>query len=215
MTAPPAVTAVLPGGGTLPLPVSAPAPAAASGGSTAMLDAAAPLGEPGAETRQYSREELRPFAAEAGIAIAPDYRPAYALVVIDGGDGAVGATLLRALKTAYPDVALLPVGLGAPAQAAMKAALGDEAPPLTVADALAQAAGVFAPTDVMLPGAFDGDVTEDLVEALAHSPAKIRLLPPRSARLGWVAAPQWPLARWVENAVIEAGNLLDALDQAM
>jgi hypothetical protein len=55
----------------------------------------------------------------------------------------------------------------------------------------------------------DGEVSADLFAAVTNSPARILMLPPRSARLRWVGAPDWPLAQWVENAVIEVQAALD------
>jgi hypothetical protein len=75
-------------------------------------------------------------------------------------------------------------------------------------DAFEQVAGILAPSDVLIAGGLDGQVTAELTGALARSNARIILLPPRDARLRWVAAPKWPFERWVENAVIEAANVL-------
>jgi hypothetical protein len=47
-----------------------------------------------------------------------------------------------------------------------------------------------------------------LLTDLAASPARLILLPPRDPRLRWVAAPDWPDERWIENAVIEVSNVL-------
>lgn len=149
------------------------------------------------------------MAAEAGLVVESEERPAHPLAVIDGGDGAVGAALIAALRAAFPDAVLWPMGLNAAAQVAMLEGLGDE-PPAMPGDALSRAAGILAPSDVMLPGALEGEVTLELIEALAASPARIVLLPPRNDRLRWVAAPTWPFEKWVENAVVEAGNILNA-----
>ncbi len=39
---------------------------------------------------------------------------------------------------------------------------------------------------------------------MAVSPARVLLLPPRDARLRWVAAPDWPVEHWIGYAVEEA-----------
>lgn len=198
---------------TPPLPSVSPASVAAEGPAVVLPAGSffASVAEPPAETvmRQYRREELPTVAAESSLVIESERRPAKALAVIDGGDGMAGAALLAALRSAFPDVVLWPIGLNAAAQVAMLEGLGDE-PPAIPGDALARAAGVLAPSDVMLPGALEGEVTLELIEALSASPARIVLLPPRSERLRWVAAPSWPFEKWVENAVVEAGNLLAA-----
>jgi len=196
-----------------PVPAVLPAPAASEAPDSALPAGSffAPVAEPPAATgmRQYRREELPAAAIESGLAIETASHPARALAVIDGGDGVVGAALLAALRAAFPGAVLWPMGLNAAAQVAMLEGLGDE-PPAIPGDALARAVGILAPSDVMIPGAWDGEVTLDLIEALSVSPARIVLLPPRSERLRWVAAPDWPLEKWVENAVVEAGNILAA-----
>ncbi len=198
-----------------PGPLAAPATAAsatttelATGFQAATVIAPVTASAVATEIRQYRREELAPMAAEAGLSIESEWRPTNALAVIDGVDGALGAALLAALRAAFPDVVLWPVGLNAAAQVAMLDSLGDE-PPAVPGDALARAAGILAPSDVMLPGALEGEVTLELIEALSASSARIVLLPPRDERLRWVAAPSWPFEKWVENAVIEAGNILN------
>ena len=188
-------------------PVAAQAPAGALPAGSFF----APVAEPPTDigVRQYRREELPMVAVESGMEIEPERSPAKALAVIDGDDGMVGAALLAALRSAFPDAVLWPMGLNAAAQVAMLEGLGDD-PPAIPGDALARASGILAPSDVMLPGALEGEVTLDLIEALSTSSARVVLLPPRSERLRWVAAPNWPFERWVENAVVEAGNILAA-----
>jgi hypothetical protein len=152
--------------------------------------------------RSYSREALAPLAAAAGIGLvsAPDR----AVAVVDGLDGAVGAALLAALRRALPDTLLWPIGLNAGAQVAMLNALGAGTPPAVPADAVNRAVAVLGPSDILIPGGLDGDVTPDLAASLAATPARLLLLPPRDPRFRWVAAPDWPQARWVENAGLEA-----------
>ena len=149
--------------------------------------------------RSYRREELAALAAGSGIQVVPA-RP---IVVIDGADGSAGAASLVALRRALPEAILWPIGLNAAAQVAMLNALGAETPPAVPGDALRQAGAILGPGDILLPGSLDGEVTSSLAASLADSPARILLLPPRESRLRWVAAPDWPLERWIENAVIE------------
>jgi hypothetical protein len=102
-----------------------------------------------------------------------------------------------------------PVGLTGEAESAMLRALGEDAeaaPP----DAFDQVAAVLAPSDVLFSSALAGDEAAGLLASLEASPARLILLPPRNPRFRWAAAPNWPLERWIENAVIEAGNALDA-----
>lgn len=162
------------------------------------------------ESRAYRREDLAPLAAQVGLNAGEGYRPPYALAVIDGGDGLIGARLLAALHSAYRDAVLWPCGLNEVAHRAMAAALSSEELAPMPEDAFEQVAAVLAPSDALIPGALDGQVTPGLVQSLARTSAHIILLPPRDARLKWVAAPRWPLERWIENAVIEAGNALNA-----
>lgn len=162
-----------------------------------------PVVSPG--PRSYPREALAPVAAAAGIELMP--APARALAVVDGADGAVGAALLAALRRALPDALLWPIGLNAAAQVAMLNALGPGTPPAVPADAVNRAIAVLGPSDILIPGGLDGDVTPDLSALLANSPARLLLLPPRDPRLRWVAAPAWALEHWVENAVAEASDI--------
>ena len=184
-----------------PKPSAPPAPAAA------LLAGPAPAGAaiaPG--PRSFRREELAALAVSAAFtAPANTPRP---VVVIDGGNGSLGAGVLSALRRALPAVPLWPVGLNPNAQAAMLAALGDAAPPAVLPDALARAAAIVGPSDLLLPGGMGGEVSTQLVADVAASPARLILLPPRDPRLRWVAAPDWPDARWIENAVIEVANVV-------
>ena len=174
--------------------VAAAARVAADAEPTKVAVAAAP--------RSYRREDLAVAAAGAGIAVLP----ARSLAVIDGADGSVGAAALVALRRALPDAILWPIWLNANAQVAMLNALGGAMPPAVPGNALAQATAILGPSDILLAGSLDGDVTNELVSALASSPARLLLLPPRDSRLRWVAAPDWPLERWIENAVIEIAD---------
>jgi hypothetical protein len=170
-----------------------------------------------AQGRQFSRQELAPLAADAGVPmVVPqdelaggELRLPYALAVIDGADGAVGAALAAALRVAHPDAMIWAVGLTREAEAAMLAALGETEP--APSDALGQVAAILAPSDALFSAALVGeDGAAGLAAALEGSPARLILLPPRNPRFRWAAAPTWPLERWVDNAVVEAGNALDA-----
>jgi hypothetical protein len=175
------------------------------------------VGENVPQGRQYSRQELAPLAADAGVPMVvpveeSDVEPLrlpYALAVIDADDGAVGAALAAALRDAYPDVMIWPVGMTAQADEAMLAALGETAEPAPP-DALDQVAAVLAPSDILFSSVLLDDGGAGLFASLEATPARLILLPPRNPRFRWVAAPNWPLERWIENAVIEAGNALDA-----
>ena len=191
------------------VPASTAVEASAAALSAGSVGATVTAAVAASEIRQYYREELPSMEAAVGPAIEPEWHPANALAVIDGGDGGIGAALLAALRAALPDAVLWPIGLNEAAQMAMLDGLGEE-PPTIPGDALARAAGILAPSDVMLPGALGGEVTLDLIEALSTSPARIVLLPPRGERLRWVAAPSWPFEKWVENAVVEARDILAA-----
>ncbi len=187
------------------VPVAAMAMAAAGPQATSPTP---PVAAAAGQSREYRREELAPLAVEAGLATKAGYRPPHALLVIDGADGGLGARLLAALRTAFPDATLWPLGLNEVAQKAMVGALGQEEPPIVPEGAAEQVAAILAPSDIMIPGSMDGQVTLELAQLLADTPARIILLPPRDGRVSWVAAPKWPVERWVENAVIEAGNVL-------
>jgi hypothetical protein len=87
-------------------------------------------------------------------------------------------------------------------------ALGGAIPPAVPGNALALAAAIIGPSDMLLSGGLGGDVTDSLVAAIAESPARVLLLPPRDSRLRWIAAPDWPLEKWIDNAVIEIAGVV-------
>lgn len=189
------------------LAAEAPAPGAPL--EPALAEVPAPVAESGAAVvaaggpRRYRREDLAAWASGAGVPAVR--RP---LVVVDGADGAVGAALISALRRALPDIPLWPIGLNAAAQVAMLNALGGGMAPAVPPDALTRALAILGPADILVAGGLDGEVTAEFAASLAASSARVLLLPPRDPRLRWVAAPDWPLARWVENAVIEVTNML-------
>jgi hypothetical protein len=178
---------------------AAPAPAFAAAASTHQATSS-----PGGHS--YRREELPTLAATAAFSASAS--PPKPVIVIDGGDGGLGARLLAALREALPEIPLWPFGLSASAQAAMLAVLGDDAPPALPPDALAQAAAIVGPSDILLVGGLGGEVSAQLPADLTASPARLLLLPPRDPRLRWVAAPEWAEERWIENAVIEVTNVV-------
>ena len=121
-----------------------------------------------AAPRSYRREDLAAVAAGAGIAVL-SARP---IAVIDGADGSVGAAALVALRRALPDATLWPIGLNANAQVAMLNALGGAMPPAVPGNALALAAAILGPSDMLLSGGMDGDVTDNLVVGASGQPCK-------------------------------------------
>ena len=147
--------------------------------------------------RSYVREALPP----------PTRTRPPIIVVIDGREGTLGAQLLAALRVALPGAIFWPMGLNAAAQGAMLDALGG-APVTAPADACARATLILGPSDILAAGGLAGEVSADLAAAIIASPARKLLLPPTDPALRWVAAPDWPTARWIENAVIEATNLM-------
>ncbi|OQA42171.1 MAG: hypothetical protein BWY52_02304 [Chloroflexi bacterium ADurb.Bin325] len=158
-------------------------------------------GEEGAADDEGGAAEAEPAAVAAELADT--------VAVVDGANGVAGAALIAGLRRALPDLAIRPVGLNAVAQGEMLAALGagtDAAPP--AAAALATAALILGPADIVTPGGMDGEVTAEIFAAIDASPAAVLLLPPRDTRLQWVAAPEWTLAQWVDHAVIEVQQAL-------
>ena len=158
------------------------------------------------QPRSYRREDLVALAAASGLAI-PRAAPGPVLV-IDGQDGALGAALLAALRTALPGAVLWQVGLNPAAHAAMSAALADRPPLAAPANAVANAAVILGPSDIAMPGGLGGEVGPDLAAAIAARSGPVLLLPPRNPQTRWVAAPDWPLERWIEHAVAEAAEIV-------
>ncbi len=131
--------------------------------------------------------------------------------MIDSGDGALGAPIVAGLHAALPKALIWPVGLTPAAQAAMVAALLVPDPPIVPPDAVARAALVIAPSDFWLAPVREADIPMELAPSLAASGARILLLPPRNVRFRWVAAPDWPLERWVQYAVSETTTHMKTL----
>jgi hypothetical protein len=179
-----------------------PAATVAVAAAVAGPDETAPAGE----ARSYRRDELPALAASAALAASGSVSKP--VMVIDGGDGSLGASLLAALRTALPETLLWSLGLNPDAQAAMLSALGDAAPQALPPDALAQAVAIVGPSDLLLQGGLDGEVSAQLAADLSATAARLILLPPRNPRLRWVAAPDWPDERWIDNAVIDVSNVL-------
>jgi hypothetical protein len=142
-----------------------------------------------------------PVAADSAAAATGE--PAQAVAVVDGKNGVAGAALVAGLRRALPDLVIWPVGLNAAAQVEMLAALGDGTPPALSATALDSVSLILGPADIMTPGGMDGEVSDEVFSAISASPATVLLLPPRDARLQWIAAPEWSLAQWVDHAVFE------------
>jgi hypothetical protein len=188
------------------LPAAAPPAPQATAAVAAVATAGSPDSAGATDSRSFRREDLPALAATAVLATSRNARKP--VIVMDGGDGSLGASLLAALRAALPDTPLWPFGLNSTAQAAMLAALGNEVRPPAPPDALAQAAVIAGPSDILLPGGLNGEVNAQLPSSLAASPARLVLLPPRDPRLRWVAAPEWPEERWIENAVIEVTNVV-------
>ncbi len=147
----------------------------------------------------------------ASSAAATAGEPAQAVAVVDGENGVAGAALVAGLRRALPDLVIWPVGLNAAAQVEMLAALGDGTPPAVPATALESVSLILGPADIVTPGGMDGEVTDEVFAAISASPATVFLLPPRNARLQWIAAPEWSLAQWVDHAVLEVQLALGIL----
>jgi hypothetical protein len=145
------------------------------------------------------------------VAPAPLRRRQFSIVaVVDGEDGSLGVALLTALRQAYPDLVLWPVALSSAAQAEMQRSLGDGSPARAADEGLARARIIVGPSDMLSPVGVDGELAANIARAIAKSPARKVLLPPRDPGLRWAGAPDWPQERWVANAVDEVGGVLAA-----
>jgi hypothetical protein len=144
--------------------LSAPQPDAASATEPAPDGASIALG-----ARSFRREDLAALATSAAFGASTNTPGA--VIVIDGGNGSLGAGLLAALHEALPGVVLWPIGLNPNAQATMLDALGDAAPPIIPPDALARSAVIIGSGDLLLLGGLEGEVNAELLADLAASPA--------------------------------------------
>ncbi len=156
---------------------------------------------PAAASLTAEIESIAPTPTESASAAAGE--PVHAVAVVDGANGVAGAALVAGLRRALPDLVIWPVGLNAAAQVEMLAALGDGTPPAVPATALGTVSLILGPADIVTPGGMDGEVTDEIFAAISASPATVFLLPPRDARLQWIAVPEWSLAQWVDHAVVE------------
>jgi hypothetical protein len=189
---------------TTGIPIETSAATVSAEGIPPVAAPAEPTPQPG--PRRFERASLPTPAQVIQAQQAPVSNGPYpVLAVVDGADGVLGASLLAALRRALPPtVEYWPIGLNAAAQVAMLGALGGQPPPAVPADALSRATIILGPSDILTPGGLDGEVSPELAFSIMLSPARKLLLPPRDPRLRWVAAPDWPIERWIENAVIEA-----------
>ena len=152
-----------------------------------------------------------PAEPEGERVAAPLRRRRFSIVaVVDGDDGSLGAALLTALHQAFPDMVLWPVALSAAAQVEMQRSLGERGPARGPDEGLARARIIVGPSDMLTPGGLHGEVALGIAVAIADSPARKVLLPPRNPGLRWAGAPDWPRERWVANAVSEVGGVLAA-----
>jgi ABC-type multidrug transport system fused ATPase/permease subunit len=119
----------------------------------------------------------------------------FKVALLDGGEGAFGAALKRALAEQLPHLSLTPIGLSEPAAAAM----GTDIDAKDAAKAIAAADLVVAPWDVALGGA-----SSAITKAVHASPAAKLLAP--------LPAPGWHLAG-VESA--EADAIVDQTVQSV
>ncbi len=159
-----------------------------------------------ASVRQFDRASLPEIIdrSDAPVRIAPEP----SIVVIDGEDGTIGAALARALRAALPQLTIVPLGLNEQAGNAMRAALGQEIAASAGMDSLDQADIIAGPSDIVTAGGLGGEISSDLAGAILGCPALKLLLPPRSKLIRWVGVPEWPLEKWVENAVREIKDAL-------
>ena len=174
----------------------------------ASLPGPAPFEIPAEGPRNFAREELAPLpvAAAAVAPIAAASAPGGpVIVVVDGEDGAMGVSIIDALRVALPNTVIAPHGLTAAAREAMKAGSADAA---TLSDALKWAAVIIVASDD-LPARGEGVSPDyELQSAFESGRARVLLLPPRRAQYRWVGAPDWPMDRWIQYVVSEAARAL-------
>lgn len=153
--------------------------------------------------RNFSREELAPVAAKVQEPL-PIMPAGPIIVVVDGGDGAIGAGVIEALRAALPDIVISPYGLTEAARVAMAGEVAGAVFP----GALAHAAVIIAPSDDLVAPAAGVSQDHELQTAVAAGHARVLLLPPRQPQYRWVGAPDWPPERWIQYVVGEAARAL-------
>lgn len=125
------------------------------------------------------------------------------IVVIDGQGGGIGRALVEALRQALPNAVLVAVGTNSMATSAMlkagasMGATGENA----VLYNVCQADVILGPVGIILANALLGEITPAMAAACAGATAPLVLVPVSKCRLHLAGIHEWPLSRYIEDAV--------------
>ena len=134
------------------------------------------------------------------------------ILVIDGMGGRIGQEIVSRLRSAFESrVEILAVGTNSIATAAMmksganRGATGENAVRVSVREADV----LMGPLSVLVPDSMMGEVTSDIAQALASSPAKKVLLPLSNPRIDLVGITKTPLPHLMDEAIETVAAYLD------
>jgi len=126
------------------------------------------------------------------------------ICVIDGQGGGIGSTIIRKLKDRFEEgIEVLALGTNAIATAQMlksranRGASGSNAIVQTVRNVDL----IIGPIGIIMPHAMMGEVTREMAEAVALSPAKKLLLPLTQDHIGIVGLSHTPLPLLVDELI--------------
>ncbi|MCK5099620.1 MAG: DUF3842 family protein [Desulfobacteraceae bacterium] len=126
------------------------------------------------------------------------------ICVIDGQGGGIGSTIIRKLKERYEEnIEVLALGTNAIATAQMlknranRGASGSNA----IVQTVRAADLIIGPVGIIMPHAMMGEVTKEMAEAIALSPAKKLLLPLSQDNINIVGIAHIPLPLLVDELI--------------
>lgn len=132
-------------------------------------------------------------------------------MVVDGMGGRIGQEVVSRLRAAFgEDVEVLAVGTNSTATTAMlkaganRGATGENAVRITAREADV----LIGPLSVLIPDSMMGEVTPDMAEQLALSPAKKVMLPLTNPRIDLVGITKTPLPHLLEEAIGVVASVL-------
>ncbi|THB73053.1 MAG: DUF3842 family protein [Desulfobacteraceae bacterium] len=126
------------------------------------------------------------------------------ICVIDGQGGGIGATIIKKVKERYQEqVQVLALGTNAIATAQMLKARANRGAsgPNAIVQTVKRADAIIGPVSIIMPHAMMGEVTPEIAEAIALSPAKKLLIPLTQENIEITGVVSSPLPMLVDELI--------------
>lgn len=126
------------------------------------------------------------------------------ICVIDGQGGGIGATIIKKLKEAFgEDLEILALGTNAIATAQMLKARSNRGASGTnaIVQTVKSADLIIGPVAIIMPHSMMGELTPQMAEAIAVSPARKILIPLTQENLEIVGQEHTPLPQLVDELI--------------